>query len=589
MLTGILLLGQAGLAPSMADLVAGLQTWVQLAALVATGLLATSWSRATTQWGAALLGFLLGIWALGTRAHFEFFGVGLEPDTLALALDGLRSQEVHLPAGWLLPAGLTLALCVFGGFALSRWQGSLSARPLHPIASGVWILLGISAAALPLPRHGIGPAVSQMLPWMSAPAGAFSAFALREESGQTLRITLAEMEAQALRLRDDREELLRGITIRRPADIVWIVLESFRADLVQPQITPFLSALGDRCLHPASHYSSGANTSSGLFGMLHGLSLLHYPAFVANEQTPIPLEVLGRLGYERRLHAGFDLDYAGLDRMYFRDAFDHRFVEPPGTPAATDALLSQRLLEQQDEGGPPTFDFLFLYSTHWGYDYPPEFEKFTPVAPPDLRLGHAARDGALHRWAEGLKNRQRNAAAYLDHLLEPLVAPLLGRQDPPLVVITGDHGEEFFERGRLGHTWGVNEEMVRVPLWICLPGAEPSAYRYSDHRDIFPTLFEALGISLDTGRAMTGKSLLAYDPSRDVALTAVPRRRARFRMAAIGDEMKIEFLPFAGLTPTRVSHQNDDPWVPLPAPERVRTVFRNATDSRHVLRAETRR
>jgi arylsulfatase A-like enzyme len=42
--------------------------------------------------------------------------------------------------------------------------------------------------------------------------------------------------------------------------------------------------------------------------------------------------------------------------------------------------------------------------------------------------------------------------------------------DDTLVVVTADHGEEFFERGWLGHTRTLHEEVIRVPLIVRVPG-----------------------------------------------------------------------------------------------------------------------
>lgn len=45
----------------------------------------------------------------------------------------------------------------------------------------------------------------------------------------------------------------------------------------------------------------------------------------------------------------------------------------------------------------------------------------------------------------------------------------LGLADSTLVVITGDHGEEFRERDRIGHEWTVYNELIHVPLMIRNP------------------------------------------------------------------------------------------------------------------------
>jgi arylsulfatase A-like enzyme len=49
----------------------------------------------------------------------------------------------------------------------------------------------------------------------------------------------------------------------------------------------------------------------------------------------------------------------------------------------------------------------------------------------------------------------------------------MGRWDETLVVVTADHGEEFMERGRLGHTSGLFDTLLQVPLIVKPPASWP--------------------------------------------------------------------------------------------------------------------
>ena len=53
----------------------------------------------------------------------------------------------------------------------------------------------------------------------------------------------------------------------------------------------------------------------------------------------------------------------------------------------------------------------------------------------------------------------------------------LGLAETTLVVVTADHGEEFFEHGILGHRSTLFEEVTRVPLILRLPGTLPAGAR----------------------------------------------------------------------------------------------------------------
>jgi len=86
--------------------------------------------------------------------------------------------------------------------------------------------------------------------------------------------------------------------------------------------------------------------------------------------------------------------------------------------------------------------------------------------------------------------------AYLDAALAPLFATLendlqAGRL---LVVITADHGEEFFDHGGFEHGHTMYQELLHVPLLV--RGPEVEALRHDEPVsvvDLMPTLLDALG------------------------------------------------------------------------------------------------
>ncbi len=71
-----------------------------------------------------------------------------------------------------------------------------------------------------------------------------------------------------------------------------------------------------------------------------------------------------------------------------------------------------------------------------------------------------------------------------------------GHEDDTLIVYTSDHGEEFWDHGRIGHGQSLRQELVHIPLWISYPPLFPAG-RVVDEGvelvDILPTLSVALG------------------------------------------------------------------------------------------------
>jgi arylsulfatase A-like enzyme len=129
-----------------------------------------------------------------------------------------------------------------------------------------------------------------------------------------------------------------------------------------------------------------------------------------------------------------------------------------------------RWLQTADER--PFLAFVHLWDVHYDFIPPPGYaERFDPdyagdltgvefmqnprvapdMDPRDLRHLRALYDGEI-RFTDD------NLALILDAL------EAAGRLENTIVVVTADHGEEFFEHGRKGHQHSLYEELVRIPL-----------------------------------------------------------------------------------------------------------------------------
>jgi membrane-anchored protein YejM (alkaline phosphatase superfamily) len=81
--------------------------------------------------------------------------------------------------------------------------------------------------------------------------------------------------------------------------------------------------------------------------------------------------------------------------------------------------------------------------------------------------------------------------------------------DRTIVVITGDHGQEFFETGYLGHNSAFSTYQTQVPMILYWPGVEPGRdARLTSHVDVVPTMFDLLGVKADPRVYSLGTSLL---------------------------------------------------------------------------------
>ncbi len=188
------------------------------------------------------------------------------------------------------------------------------------------------------------------------------------------------------------------------------------------------------------------------------------------------------------------------------------------------------LLEEDPLGGPPFF-YLHVLEPHSPYS-PPEhwreqfldFDYDGPFARGDNRTlidsvyGRIAADEDDIRAVRALYDATlRHADDVLGRLFERLDdAGLFGEM---LVVITSDHGEALWQRGRWGHNDQLFDEMLRIPLIVRFPlGLGPEGLLIQSQvslLDVAPSLSEWLDLPAPE-HGFDGVSLaeLIEDPSR---------------------------------------------------------------------------
>ncbi|WP_294262787.1 sulfatase-like hydrolase/transferase [Propionivibrio sp.] len=168
----------------------------------------------------------------------------------------------------------------------------------------------------------------------------------------------------------------------------------------------------------------------------------------------------------------------------------------------------------------PFFTFMFFESPHARYYFPPESVIRTPYLD-DINyftLSKTELASQIHL----IKNRYLNSVHHLDSQFGR-VFDYLKQHDllkNTVVLMLGDHGEEFLENGRWGHNSAFTDQQTRTPLVLWVPGMKPSVYEgMSNHMDVIPMLMPMLGVKNPQQDYTTGFNLLAGE-TRDHAVIA---------------------------------------------------------------------
>jgi arylsulfatase A-like enzyme len=136
-----------------------------------------------------------------------------------------------------------------------------------------------------------------------------------------------------------------------------------------------------------------------------------------------------------------------------------------------------------------------LDSTHYDYAWGAGYEpKFVPYATNASIAKSYEVDVAARK---ALINRYKSSAAWMDTLLGEILDALdaSGRSNDSIIVVTGDHGEAFWEHGSGTHGSDLGGEQLDVGFVLRLPGQAPKHFdAVFSLLDVMPTIFHELGV-----------------------------------------------------------------------------------------------
>jgi membrane-anchored protein YejM (alkaline phosphatase superfamily) len=302
-------------------------------------------------------------------------------------------------------------------------------------------------------------------------------------------------------------------------NVLLLLLESWRADAMDSVTTPQLYTFAKDGSTFLKHFSSGNSTPSGVFPLFYGIHSTYWKAVKANNvsiHNPVLIDALQENGYSLGIFAKSNFKAHKLKDAIFRD-IDVEESFAGTSPHENDRDMTDRIfafMVAQHASRKPFFGFAFYKSTHYSYDYPADSAPFQPTR--DLNVLRAsAHDDPLP-----VLNDYRNAVHYTDGLLGDLLRRMraAGLLENTIVIVTGDHGEEFNDNR--DNTWmhggNFTQYQTRVPLIIYAPGkAGRRVSSVTSEVDIAPTILqEALECGWNTRNYSNGVNLFGPIPQR---------------------------------------------------------------------------
>ncbi|MCB5206936.1 sulfatase-like hydrolase/transferase [Methylovorus mays] len=287
----------------------------------------------------------------------------------------------------------------------------------------------------------------------------------------------------------------------KPYNIVWLTSESWRADMLNPEIMPATWQFASQAARFTHNYSGGNGTRMGVFSMFTGIPGNYWFPFLKEQRGAAIIDVLQQQNYQMSLYTSAMFSYPEFEKTIFSQVPADKLhsLQKNGKQGwENDRTNVTDMLNFIDKRDPskPFFTFMFFETPHARYYFPPESVIRRPY---ENDINYATLDNAtLKKNITGIKNRYINAVHDLDSQFARVFDYLKEHQllDNTIVVLVGDHGEEFMEHGYWGHNSTFVDQQIRTPLVLWVPGqAAQVSDKMTSHMDIIPTLMPLLGVS----------------------------------------------------------------------------------------------
>jgi arylsulfatase A-like enzyme len=336
-------------------------------------------------------------------------------------------------------------------------------------------------------------------------------------------------------------------------NVILLIVESLRADQLRSyggnrDVMPTADKLAQEGRVFLNTYAQASHTN---YATLVPLSS-HYPLRSATEHVypenpPYPrvliYDVLKALGYSTGIFSSSNEYWAGMinylqtgniDRFFHAANFKGPTYIMEGdigfagwvrttkhSGSVDDRFTTDEAIQWIDSlDGGPFFISINFQNSHLPYPVPRDFpRRFGPDKLDfKIRVGFVPRDKI-----QIVKDIYADSLAYIDSQIARLFQYLKrkGMWERTLIVLTGDHGQAFYEHGFVMHGSQIFNEVMKVPLIVRAPELQPGLEtRPAQHVDVPPSILDLLGLPVHP--SFQGESLFdsRLDPTRSIYMVA---------------------------------------------------------------------
>jgi arylsulfatase A-like enzyme len=377
---------------------------------------------------------------------------------------------------------------------------------------------------------------------------------------------------------------------KKPRNVILISLDTLRSDHLgcygyDRNTSPSIDELSQDSALFLNTFATSPWTLPSHVSLLTALNCVNHRVYYGNQRINPSILTLADLLRSRGYFSAGLTGGGFLGSLFgFSKGFDkYQIVSQILSEDAAESICAASLEWMEKHKDRNFFLFLHTYQIHDPYYrhsgisdlFLPEGTELARIDMTEWRLKQEKRYTPMsERFRDNLIGLYDGEIRYTDEvLIRPLLQRLkeLGLYDDTIIILTSDHGEEFYEHGGWHHTHSLYNETIKVPLLIKFPHSRHAGKRIENVVsivDIMPTILDELGIQ-SKDQYMDGRSLKELLPphnmdvknriflselAANVENNRVPRKMATHRdvhKLIVNDDYTPEALSYFTVPPER--------------------------------------
>lgn len=279
---------------------------------------------------------------------------------------------------------------------------------------------------------------------------------------------------------------------KNPINIVFILIDSWRFDMMNPVNTPNIYRFAQQSWQFQQHFSGGNGTQPGLFSLFYSLPATYWTATINQHKSPLFIDKLLAENYRMGIFTSASLLAPPFNQNIFVRVKNLKTSTKGYTPYDRDKQITKEFKQFITQTPSPFFSFVFYDAAHSFCIGKSPITIFQPSISVCDRLTYTNHTDPIPTF-----NRYKNALYYIDELVGEDLALLKKRHllDNTLVLISADHGNEFNDNHQdyWGHASNFTRYQTQIPLIIHWPDQKPRLIKYmTSHYDIIPTILNRI-------------------------------------------------------------------------------------------------